>query len=150
MGDTTNFRLFQEISLRPAGAGVKKRRRKVAFASSNTSSSHVTTGSDRADKTDVALEGSASHRTAWLFTRGDSSVTMSVTDDASGIALVVRGPGEANATYRFTQRSALTAFAEAQEQKLLDQGFQLQAVAERRSERGAPRPGMPDRRRPKS
>jgi hypothetical protein len=101
----------------------------------------------RADKQDVALEGAALHRTAWLFTRGDSSVTMSVSEDDSGIALVVLGPGAATATYRFTHRNALTAFAQAQEQKLLDEGFHLQAVAERRSGRRGPRPGGPERRR---
>jgi hypothetical protein len=95
----------------------------------------------------VATQGAASHRTAWLFTRGDSSVTMSVYEDESGLALVVLGPGVASATYRFTQKTALTAFAEAQEQKLLDEGFHLQAVAERRSGRGGSRPGGPERRR---
>jgi len=95
----------------------------------------------------VAIEGAALHRTAWLFTRGDSSVTMSVSEDDSGIALVVLGPGADTATYRFTHENALTAFARAQEQKLLDEGFQLQAVAERRSGRGGPRPGGPERRR---
>lgn len=95
----------------------------------------------------MAIEGAALHRTAWLFTRGDSSVTMSVSEDDAGIALVVLGPGAATATYRFTHKNALTAFAQGQEQKLLDEGFQLQAVAERRNGRGGPRPGGPERRR---
>ena len=73
-------------------------------------------------------------------------MTMTVDEDAAGIALVVLGPGDASATYRFSQRKALIAFAEAQEQKLLDEGFHLQAVAERRRERG-PRVGGPERRR---
>jgi hypothetical protein len=127
---------------------MKKRRRMVAFASSKVSSRQVTTGFAGADKNDV--EGPVSQRTAWLFTRGDSSITMSVLEEAPGIALLVLGPGEASATYRFTQRSALIAYAQAQEQKFLDEGFQLQAVAERRSGRGGPRPGTADRRRPKS
>lgn len=95
----------------------------------------------------MAIEGAGLHRTAWLFTRGDSSVTMTVSEDDSGIALVVLGPGAATATYRFTHTNALTAFAQAQEQKLLDEGFHLQAVAERRSGRSGPRPGGPERRR---
>ena len=106
-----------------------------------------------ADTQHVAIHDAASHRTAWLFTRGDSSVTMTVSDDASGIALVVRGPGAASATYPFTQMSALRTFAEAQEQKLFDEGFHLQAVAERRSgrdRRSASRSNLPDRRKPRS
>lgn len=95
----------------------------------------------------MATEGPALHRTAWLFTRGDSSVTMSVSEDDSGMALVVLGPAAATATYRFTHKNALTAFAQAQEQKLLDEGFHLQAVAERRNGRGGPRPSGPERRR---
>jgi hypothetical protein len=72
---------------------------------------------------------------------------MSVSEDESGIALVVLGPGAASATYRFTHKTALTAFAEAQEQKFLDEGFHLQAVAERRNGRVGRRPGGPERRR---
>jgi hypothetical protein len=72
---------------------------------------------------------------------------MSVSEDDSGMALVVLGPAAATATYRFTHKNALTAFAQAQEQKLLDEGFHLQAVAERRNGRGGPRPSGPERRR---
>jgi hypothetical protein len=98
----------------------------------------------------VVTEGNPADRTAWLFTRGDASVTMTITSDPSGIALIVLGPGDSSATYHFTQLAAVTAFAQAQEQKLLAEGFHLQAVAERRSGRGEPRPGTPDRRRPRS
>ena len=72
---------------------------------------------------------------------------MTVSEDPTGIALVVLGPGAASATYRFTDMASLTTFAEGQEQKLLDEGFHLQAVAERRTGRTAPAPGVPDRRR---
>ena len=72
---------------------------------------------------------------------------MTVSEDPTGIVLVVLGPGAASATYRFTNMSALTVFAEGQEQKLLDDGFQLQAVAERRKGRNEPPSGVPDRRR---
>jgi hypothetical protein len=104
-------------------------------------------GIPRSDRKDVALRSSASDRTAWLFTRGDPSVTMTASEDPTGIALVVLGPGAASATYRFTDMTSLTAFAEGQEQKLLDEGFHLQAVAERRAGRTASPPGVPDRRR---
>jgi hypothetical protein len=71
---------------------------------------------------------------------------MTVSEDPTGTALVVLGPGAASATYRFTDMASLTAFADGQEQKLLDEGFHLQAVAERRTGRTAPA-GLPDRRR---
>jgi hypothetical protein len=129
---------------------MKKRRRMVAFASlvcTTPPAKSLTTGFPGSDRKDVVLRGSASHRTAWLFTRGDSSVSMTVNEDPSGIVLVVLGPGAASATYRFTDMAALTAFAEGQEQKLIDEGFHLQAVAERRTGRTAPPSGVPDRRR---
>jgi hypothetical protein len=75
---------------------------------------------------------------------------MTVNDDPSALSLVVLGPGAASATYPFTSMAALRTFAEAQEQKLLAEGFHLQAVAERRANRdrrGVPPPGIPDRRR---
>ena len=68
------------------------------------------------------------------------------------LLLIVCGPGVATATYDFRSMTALMTFAEAEERRLLDSGFQLQAVAERRSgadRREARRPGR-DRRRPRS
>jgi hypothetical protein len=148
IGDPTNFENFSDISHPAAAGSMKKRRWMVAFVSFiSAGPGPLTAGLAQADREDVGIQDAASHRTAWLFTRGDSSVTMSVNEDKSGLALVVLGPGAASATYRFTQKTALTAFAEAQEQKLLDEGFQLQAVAERRSGRRGSRPGGPERRR---
>jgi hypothetical protein len=140
--------IFLNLSHPSAACSMKKRRWMVAFALFICAvAGPLTVGLAEADREDVAIQGAASHRTAWLFTRGDSSVTMSVNEDATGLALVVLGPGAASATYRFTQKTALTAFAQAQEQKLLDEGFHLQAVAERRSGRDGSRPGGPERRR---
>ena len=73
-------------------------------------------------------------------------------DDQPGdeLLLVVRGPGVATATYDFAGMDALMAFADAEERRLLDSGFQLQAVAERRGgadRRQGDRSGSPDRRR---
>ena len=98
----------------------------------------------------MVSDGATTYRTAWLFTRGDASITMTVNQDGSGLTLAVLGPGAASATYRFTKMAALIAFADAQEQKFLAEGFHLQAVAERRSARGKERrpAGMPERRRP--
>lgn len=89
-------------------------------------------------------------RTAWLFTRGVESIHMSVDEQAAGgAALVIRGPGPAVATYDFADAGELTVFAQAQEQRLQGEGFQLQAIAERRGgheRRQTPRLGVLDRR----
>lgn len=88
-------------------------------------------------------------RTAWLYTRGEESVAATV-DHAAGPVLIVRGPGKATATHDFIDLNALMEFAEAEEQRLRDEGFQLQAVAERRTgqdRRQVSRPNSVDRRR---
>jgi hypothetical protein len=92
------------------------------------------------------------HRTAWLYTRGDASVSMTVDDEsgADAVVLVVSGPGAAIATYNFPDQTALMQFAEEQEQRLRGEGFNLQAIAERRAggdRRQAPRPDGVERRR---
>lgn len=61
--------------------------------------------------------------------------------------LTVSGPGHAMASYDFPDRESLLAFARNQERELGEQGFQLQAVAERRSgDRGSKRPQTERRR----
>jgi hypothetical protein len=75
---------------------------------------------------------------------------MTALQEDAGFALVVRGPDASGATYRFTDMNALLAFAEAQERKLLEAGFHLQASVERRTgtdRRRQPRPGAQERRR---
>jgi hypothetical protein len=77
---------------------------------------------------------------------------MTVEDRPPGAVLVVRGPGTATATYDFPTLEALMEFAALQEQQLHQEGFQLQAIAERRVEgdrRGEPRQGTSDRRSPR-
>ena len=71
--------------------------------------------------------------TAWLFTRGESSVHIEVLEHPEGLRLVVSGPGLAVASFEFPDRDSVLAFARDKEQELIAQGFQLQAVAERRS-----------------
>jgi hypothetical protein len=98
----------------------------------------------------MSLPASSYSRLAWLFTRGETSITMTVLQGDAGLALVVRGPDASGSTYRFTDMNALLSFAEAQEQKLLEAGFHLQASVERRSgtdRRRGPRPGAAERRR---
>ena len=71
---------------------------------------------------------------ALLFTLGESSVHMEVTDRLDGgLHLAVRGPGLAVAEYEFSDVEALLAFTRQEERRLMAEGFQLQAVAERRS-----------------
>jgi hypothetical protein len=88
--------------------------------------------------------------TGWLFTRGNASVRMTVEEEPARVVLIVRGPGTASAAYDFPDLTALMEFAALQEQQLQQEGFQLQARAERRStddRRQAPRPNGPERRR---
>lgn len=95
------------------------------------------------------MPGPALHPTAWLYTRHDASVTLTLDDSAGSVSLMVRGPGDARSTHTFSSTTDLMMFVHAQEERLREAGFQLQAVAERRSgreRRGAPRDGVSDRR----
>jgi hypothetical protein len=84
--------------------------------------------------------------TAWLFTRGESSVHMEVIERLRGLRVVVSGPGSAFSTHDFPDPDALLAFTQEKERELVASGFQLHAVAERRSG-GGTRPAGADRRR---
>jgi hypothetical protein len=75
---------------------------------------------------------------------------MTVDEQEAPAVLVVRGPGTALATYEFPDLKALMEFATLQERRLHDEGFQLQAIAERRTgqdRRQTSRPDGVDRRR---
>jgi hypothetical protein len=75
---------------------------------------------------------------------------MEVTERKGALHLVVRGPGVAVASYDFPDRDRLLEFTREQELELMAAGFQLQAVAERRSgvdRRAASRQSTTDRRR---
>ena len=84
--------------------------------------------------------------TAWLFTRGESSVHMEAIERANGVRLVVSGPGSALASHDFPDHEAMLAFTRERERALLADGFQLHAVAERRTG-GGRRAGGAERRR---
>jgi len=74
---------------------------------------------------------------------------MSVDEQAAHAVLVIRGPGVNVASYDFSDAGELMAFAQAQERRLQDEGFNLQAVSERRTgrdRRETPRLGVIDRR----
>ena len=72
--------------------------------------------------------------TAWLFTRDQESVRLELSHSSGGVQLTVDGPGAATATYDFPVGTSVDAFRQDYEQKLLADGFKLQAVAERRAD----------------
>jgi hypothetical protein len=69
---------------------------------------------------------------AWLFVRAEESVRLEVTRNAPGHRLDVWGPGRARASYEFAGAAAALSAAETHHKTLMEQGFALQARAERR------------------
>jgi hypothetical protein len=102
-----------------------------------------------ADSPDVTSPLHPLDRTAWLYTRADASVAMTVDDHDDGFTLVIRGPGRSGATHEFATPEELATFVHDRELHLLADGFQLQAVVERRRDGNGPdrAHGLPDRRR---
>jgi hypothetical protein len=86
------------------------------------------------------------HRTAWLYTRNDESVRLELVTTAAGVQLTIDGPGAARASYDFPPGTTVDAFRQDYEQRLMADGYRLQAVAERRRD-GASRTGGGERRR---
>jgi hypothetical protein len=70
---------------------------------------------------------------AWLFIRAEESVRVEMTRNPSGYRLDVWGPGRARAAHEFEDAPAAISAAEMHQKALLDQGFALQARAERRA-----------------
>jgi hypothetical protein len=94
-------------------------------------------------------------QTAWLFTREGESVRLEVEvqDGSAGAQLFVSGPGEVSNAYDFDDERSLEGFRTTYERDLLERGFRLQAVAERRGgtdRRTDSRPGVRERRRSRS
>jgi hypothetical protein len=71
-------------------------------------------------------------RTASLFTRNDDSVRLEVRKTPDGVQLIIDGPGEVSSHFDFPPGTAVDSFRREYEQKLLDDGYRLQVVAERR------------------
>ena len=88
---------------------------------------------------------STMERTAWLFTRDQQSVRMELRRTADGVQLLIEGPGPAASQHDFPPGTSVESFRQDYEQKLLDDGYKLQVVAERRS--GSARSGSGERRR---
>lgn len=71
-------------------------------------------------------------RTAWLFTRNDDSVRLELRTTPDGVQLVIDGPGAVSSRFDFPPGTAVESFRREYEQRLLDDGYRLQVVAERR------------------
>lgn len=97
----------------------------------------------------MASVGQLVVRTALLFTRGHESVHIEIQDGTIGPQLLIRGPGTASRVCDFQDLDALLQYQALCEKELVEDGFQLHAVAERRN--GAERRTTPrrtsDRRR---
>ena len=85
-------------------------------------------------------------RTAWLFTREQESVRLEVRSTGEGVQLVIEGPGERISRYEFPAGTAVEGFRGDYEDKLLADGYRLQAISERRVEE-KPSASNADRRR---
>ena len=96
--------------------------------------------------------GSSHHtvqRTALLYTKDEQAVRLEVLESPGVLRLIVFGPGNEHRAFDFPDGKSLTEYQVTYERGLLDNGFQLQAIAERRAgaERRTSRRGSTDRRR---
>ena len=66
---------------------------------------------------------------AWLFVRGEESIRLTTSPTGT---LLIFGPGDAQQSFDFTEATTLTQFLESYQQRLLDDGWVLAIVAERR------------------
>jgi hypothetical protein len=96
--------------------------------------------------------GSSHHtvqRTALLYTKDEQAVRLEVLESPGVLRLIVFGPGTEHRAFDFPDGKSLTEYQVTYERGLLDNGFHLQAIAERRA--GANRRTRPrdstDRRR---
>ena len=101
------------------------------------------------DKQNVGTSSQTVQRTASLYVKGEQAVRLEVQEGPGVLRLVVYGPGDAYRTFDFPDDRSLTKYQSTYERGLLDSGFQLQAIAERRSgaDRRVRRRGDTDRRR---
>ncbi len=101
------------------------------------------------DRKRVGVPHHTVQRTALLYTKDEQAVRLEVHEGPGALRLLVFGPGSEHRAFDFPDRKALTEYQGTYERGLLDSGFQLQAIAERRA--GADRRTKPrdstDRRR---
>jgi hypothetical protein len=88
-------------------------------------------------------------RTALLYTKDEQAVRLEVYQTPGVMRLIVFGPGNAHRAFDFPDGRSLTEYQVTFERGLLEDGFQLQAIAERRGgmERRARSRDSTDRRR---
>jgi hypothetical protein len=88
-------------------------------------------------------------RTALLYTKNEQAVRLEVHESPGALRLLVFGPGSEHRAFDFPDGKSLTAYQITYERELLDDGFHLQAIAERRAgaDRRASSRGSADRRR---
>ena len=88
--------------------------------------------------------GSSHHtvqRTALLYTKDEQAVRLEVLESPGVQRLIVFGPGNEHRAFDFPDGKSLTEYQVTYERGLLDNGFHLQAIAERRA--GADRRARP-------
>ena len=86
-------------------------------------------------------------QTAWLFTKDEDSVRLELHSGPDGVQLRIEGPGEALSSYDFPPGTAVESFRSDYEKRLLQDGYHLQAVSERRLDGKRRSPGGERRRR---
>jgi len=80
--------------------------------------------------------GSSHHtvqRTALLYTKDEQAVRLEVLESPGVQRLIVFGPGNEHRAFDFPDGKSLTEYQVTYERGLLDNGFHLQAIAERRA-----------------
>jgi hypothetical protein len=75
-------------------------------------------------------------------------VRIEVRTTSAGVQLTIEGPGAANSVHDFPPGTLVERFRGEYEQKLIADGFKLQAVAERRIDLPGSGPDREERRRP--
>ena len=73
-------------------------------------------------------------RTAWLYTKGGESVRLEVRSHAEGVQFIVDGPGAVLNTFDLPPGTTVASLREEYEKNLLEDGYRLQVVSERRVE----------------
>jgi hypothetical protein len=101
------------------------------------------------DRKNVRSSRHAVQRTALLYTKDEQAVRLEVHESPGELRLIVFGPGNVHRAFDFPDGKSLTEYQATYERGLLDIGFQLQAVAERRAgaDRRTRARGSADRRR---
>jgi hypothetical protein len=101
------------------------------------------------DRKNVGTSHTTVQRTALLYTKDEQAVRLEVHQSPGVLRLIVFGPGNAHRAFDFRDGRSLAEYQVTFERGLLDDGFHLQATAERRAgtERRARRRDSNDRRR---